>query len=77
MSLDSTFFYRLDALPTAILFQPGTLKDRRERCTTAVRERKHPGLAIVRDESPDGHGLHRMGEDADRPPPCDMTFSRR
>src|SRR5262249_2863813 len=52
--------------PTAILCQPGVLEDRRERCTTAVRERIHAGLAIVRDESPDGHGLHRMGEDADR-----------
>src|SRR5215469_4904739 len=48
------------------LFQPGILKDRRERCTTAVGERIHSGLAIVRDEPPDRHRSHRMGEDPDR-----------
>src|SRR5262245_61989346 len=48
------------------LFQPRILKDRRERRTTAVRERIRPALAIVRDESPDGRGLHRMVDDADR-----------
>src|SRR5215510_9156287 len=48
------------------LFQPRILTDRRERRTTAVRERIRPALAIVRDESPDGHGLHRMVDDADR-----------
>jgi len=32
----------------------------------AVPERIRPALAIVRDESPDGHGLHRMVDDADR-----------
>jgi len=42
------------------------LKDRAERSASAVRERVRPALAIVRDESPDGHGLHRMGENADR-----------
>src|SRR5262249_50219517 len=34
--------------------------------TAAVRKRIHPALAIVRDESPDGHGLHRMVGDANR-----------
>ena len=48
------------------LFQPRILKDRRERRTTAVRERLRLALAIVRDESSDGHGLHRMVDDADR-----------
>jgi hypothetical protein len=46
--------------------QPGILKDRRERRASAIRERIGPALAIVRDESPNGHGLHRMCEDADR-----------
>ena len=31
----------------AVLFQPRILKDRRERLTTAVRQRIHPGLTIV------------------------------
>jgi len=48
------------------LFQPGILRDRRERCTTAVGERIHSALAIVRDEPPDRHRSHRMGEDPDR-----------
>ena len=41
------------------------LKDRRKRRASAVRERINPGLAIVRDESPDSHGLHGMRKDAD------------
>src|SRR5262249_40982626 len=44
----------------------GILKDGRERGAAAIRERIHPALTIVRDESPDGHGLHRMVSDADR-----------
>ena len=32
----------------------------------AVRERIRPALAIVPDESPDGHGLLRIVDDADR-----------
>jgi hypothetical protein len=31
-----------------------------------VRERIRAAFAIVRDESPDGHGLHRMVDDANR-----------
>jgi len=30
------------------------------------RQRIHSGFAIVRDESPDGHGLYRMGDNTDR-----------
>jgi hypothetical protein len=48
------------------LFQPSILKDRRERSAATVRERIRPALAIVRDESPNGHGLHRPCRDADR-----------
>jgi hypothetical protein len=48
------------------LFQPSILKDRPERSPSAVRDRVHPTLAIMLDESPEGHGPHRMGEDADR-----------
>src|SRR5215831_20118926 len=44
----------------------GILKDRRERSAPAVRERIRPVLTIVRDETPDRHGLHRMREDAGR-----------
>ena len=40
--------------------------DKRKRGAAAVRERIRPTLAIVRDEPPDGHGLHRMVDDADR-----------
>jgi hypothetical protein len=47
-------------------FQSSILKDRGERRASAIRKRVCPGLAIVRDESPDGHRLHRTGEDADR-----------
>ena len=50
----------------AVLFQPRILKDRRERRTTAVRQRIHPGLTIVHDESPDGHGLHRFRDNSHR-----------
>ena len=51
---------------SGIYFRPRILKDRAERCASAVRERVQPALAIVCDETPDGHGLHRMGENADR-----------
>jgi hypothetical protein len=54
------------AEPAGFIFSPAILKDRRERGASAVRERIRPALAIVRDESPDGHRLHRMREDADR-----------
>jgi hypothetical protein len=50
----------------AWLFQARVLQDRAERSASAVRERVRPALAIVRDEFPDDHGLHRMGENADR-----------
>jgi hypothetical protein len=46
--------------------QPSIHQDPRERGPPAVRECICPAFAIVSDESPDGHGLHRMGEDADR-----------
>ena len=39
---------------------PGLLKDGRERSAAAVRERIRFALTIVRDEPPNGHGLHRM-----------------
>jgi hypothetical protein len=48
------------------LFQARILNDRRERRASADRERIGPALAIVRDESPDSHGLHRMRENAGR-----------
>jgi hypothetical protein len=48
-----------------ISFHPGILKDRRERSASAVRERIRPALAIVRDETSDCHGLHRMCGDPD------------
>src|SRR5262249_46441893 len=44
----------------------GIQKDGRERSATAVRERIRPALAIMRDEPPNGHGLHRVCHDADR-----------
>src|SRR5262245_47553931 len=44
----------------------GIIKYGRKRGAAAVRKRIHPALAIVRDESPDGHGLHRMVGDANR-----------
>ena len=37
------------------LFQSGVIKNRRERCATAVGERVATVLAIVHDESTDGH----------------------
>jgi hypothetical protein len=52
--------------PERGLLKARILKDRAERSASAVRERVRPALAIVRDETPDGHGLHRMGENADR-----------
>ena len=42
------------------------LKDGRERGTAAVRERVCFALTIMRDEPPNGHGLHRVCGDADR-----------
>jgi hypothetical protein len=36
------------------LFQPSILKDRPERSPSAVRDRVHPALAIMLDESPEG-----------------------
>src|SRR6516225_6534179 len=44
----------------------GIRKDGRERSAAAVRKRIRPVLAIVREQSPDGPGLHRMVDDADR-----------
>ena len=44
----------------------GTLKDSRERRPAAVCERVRSTLTIVRDESPNGHGLQRMCGDAGR-----------
>ena len=73
MGLRHSTNIRWIGLSGARLFQPRILKDRRKRRTTAVRERLHPGRAIVRDESPHGHGLHRMREDAD----CCMVDARR
>ena len=52
--------------PERGLLKARILKDRAERSASAVRERVRPALAIVRDESVDDHGLHRMGENADR-----------
>src|SRR5262245_36354629 len=43
----------------------GILKDGRERSAAAVRERIHPALAIVRDQPPNGHGLHSVCGAAD------------
>ena len=41
-------------------FEPGIVKDLGECCVSAVRERIRPALAIMRDKSVDGHGLHSM-----------------
>ena len=46
---------------------PGMLKDSRKRSAAAVRERIRSTLTVVRDESPNGHGLHRMVDDVHRP----------
>ena len=43
------------------------LKDSRKRSAAAVRERIRSTLTVVRDESPNGHGLDRTVDDADRP----------
>ena len=40
------------------LCQPRIPEDRKERSASAVRKRIGPALAIVDDESLDGHGLH-------------------
>src|SRR6516225_7650672 len=53
------------AYPARGLFQ-ALLKDRRQRSASAVRERVRPALAIVRDKSPDRHGLHCPRRDSDR-----------
>src|SRR5580692_5213570 len=39
-------------------------KDRKERSASAIRKRIGPALAIVDDESLDGHGLHCVRGDA-------------
>jgi hypothetical protein len=44
----------------------GIIKYGRKRGAAAVRKRIHPALTIVRDKSPDGHGLHRIVGDANR-----------
>src|SRR5262245_57561459 len=44
---------------------PGLLKDGRERSTATVGGIRST-LTIVRDEPPNGHGLHGMCGDADR-----------
>jgi hypothetical protein len=51
--------------PESGLFQARIIEDCRQRRASAVRERVGSGLAIVDDESLDGHGLHRMVDDAD------------
>jgi hypothetical protein len=51
-----------------MIIQPSILKDCSERRAATVRERIRPALAIVRDEFPNRHGLHRMVGDADRAP---------
>jgi hypothetical protein len=43
------------------LFEPGIVKGFSEGCVSAVRERIRPTLAITRDKSVGGHGLHSMG----------------
>jgi hypothetical protein len=48
------------------LFQSGVIKDRLKRCATAVGERLATVLAIVHDESTDGHLLHCLCEDSGR-----------
>src|SRR5262249_61034695 len=45
---------------------PGIIKYGRRRRAAAVRKGIPPALAIVRDESPEGHGLHRIVGDATR-----------
>src|SRR5262245_12330345 len=44
---------------------PGLFKDSRERSVASVRDLIRPALTIVRDESSNGHGLHRVFGDAD------------
>src|SRR5262249_24464954 len=44
----------------------GIVKYGRKHSAAAVRQRIRPALAIVRNEAPDGHGLHRMVNDANR-----------
>src|SRR5262245_22066431 len=52
--------------PRTGLFQSGVIKDRRKCCATAVGERVATVLAVVHDESTDGHRLHYLCEDSDR-----------
>jgi hypothetical protein len=54
---------RCSRLP-ARLCQPRIPEDRKERSASAVRKRIGPALAIVDDESLDGHGLHCVRGDA-------------
>jgi hypothetical protein len=46
------------------LCQPRIPEDRKERSASAVRKRIGPALAIVDNESLDGHGLHCVRGDA-------------
>jgi hypothetical protein len=46
------------------LCQPRIPEDRKERSASAVRKGIGPALAIVDDESLDGHGLHCVRGDA-------------
>jgi hypothetical protein len=59
-------FRRDAAMSRRGLFQSGILKDCHECSASAVRERIRPTLAIMRDEPPDGHRLHRMRKNTDR-----------
>jgi hypothetical protein len=59
-------FRRDAAMSRRDLFQSGILKDRHECSASAVRERIRTTLAIMRDEPPDGHRLHRMRKNTDR-----------
>jgi hypothetical protein len=51
----------------------GMPEDGSKRSAAAVRERISPALTIVHDESPNGHGLHRMYGYAD----CAVVNARR
>jgi hypothetical protein len=52
--------------PRRLFREPSVLHDPHERSTPTIRKGIRPGLTIVRDESPNGHGLHRPRKDADR-----------
>src|SRR6476620_12560794 len=70
------------------LFEPGIVKYLGKRCVPGVCERIRPTLATVRDESPNGHGLHiprrnsdcgvidpGRGAEQDHSVPCSEFFS--